>query len=217
MASVQSAMRSGWLFGEPGGAERAAGLLVRGEDEPDRTPGRAARAHPLADHRQQDRVEVLHVHRAAAPDVAVDDLAGERVDLPVGRDRRHHVGVAVDQQRRQRGVAALGCPVGDQSGAARLGLEQLAGDADLVELRGDVLGRLPLALGARRAEVGGVEADQVAAQSCDLVVAAGSEVMGPSCHRARPADRPFRQPRRRLGIVLWLSGAPGQHPVRVAE
>ena len=54
------------------------------------------------DDREQHRVEVLHVDRAAAPDVAVLDLAGERVDLPVLGRRRHDVEVAVQQQRAAR-------------------------------------------------------------------------------------------------------------------
>ena len=41
--------------------------------------------------------------------------------------------------------------------------------AHLVQLRGDVLGRVPLTLGSIGAEVGRVEADQLAAQAGDLV------------------------------------------------
>ena len=52
---------------EPGGTERAAGLFVRGEDEPDRATRRPSLAHPLAHHRQHDRVEVLHVRPRLDP------------------------------------------------------------------------------------------------------------------------------------------------------
>ena len=192
---------------EPARPLRAPRLLVRGEHQPDRTPRCAPGAHPLAHHRQHDRVEVLHVDRTAAPHVVVDQLAGERVHLPVGGDRGHHVGVPVDQQRWQRGVAALRRPLGDQGGTPRLRLEHRAGDPHLVEQTGDVLGRLPLPLRAVGPEVGRVETDQVTAQAHDLLGRGGDGVH--DCHPATawPQARPsFRQPARRLGIVLWLSG-----------
>ena len=49
--------------------------------------GTYAGALPLAHDREHHRVEVLHVDRAAAPEVAVADLAGERV-APTTRSRR---------------------------------------------------------------------------------------------------------------------------------
>ena len=65
------------------GAPVAAGLLVGGEAERDRPLRHPALALPLPDHGEQHRVEVLHVDGPAAPEVAVLDLPGERVDPPV--------------------------------------------------------------------------------------------------------------------------------------
>src|SRR3712207_7922274 len=42
-------------------------------------------AGPIADQCQDHRVHVLHVDRAATPDVAVALLAGERMDAPLDR------------------------------------------------------------------------------------------------------------------------------------
>ena len=81
------------------GAGVPAGLLVRGEAQPDRPVGEPAGALAVPDHRQEHRVEVLHVDRAAAPQVAVLDLAGERVDLPVLGGGRYDVEVAVQEER----------------------------------------------------------------------------------------------------------------------
>jgi len=76
-------------------AEVAAGLLVSGEAEGDRPVRDPTVALACAHDAQQHRVEVLHVDRAAAPQVAVADLPRERVDLPVLGGRRDDVEVAV--------------------------------------------------------------------------------------------------------------------------
>ena len=65
---------------------------------------------PLArERRDRDRVRrhlALHVERAAAPDLAVAQLARPRVDAPLGRVGEHRVGVREEQQPRP--VAAPG-------------------------------------------------------------------------------------------------------------
>ena len=127
---------------------------------------RPVRAHSrtsASDH----RVHVLHVDGAAAPDVAVPDLAGERVDRPLAGVGRHDVEVAVDQQRRPAAVGAL--DAGDRRCAARRGLDDLRLDADLVELGGHPFGGRPLGMG----RVGGVDADEVDEQIGDLVLGGG--------------------------------------------
>ena len=91
---------------EPLRPELGRVLLVRGEREHDVPPRADPVAGPLADHREQHRVRVLHVHRAAPPQHAVADLAGERGHAPGRRVRGHHVEVPVHQQRRRAGVAA---------------------------------------------------------------------------------------------------------------
>ena len=69
--------------------------------------GLDAGAGPVADQRQDHRVHVLHVDGAAAPDVAVALLAGERVHAPLGGVGGDDVQVPVHQQR---GAAAVGRP-----------------------------------------------------------------------------------------------------------
>ena len=105
-------------------------------------------------------VEVLHVDGAAAPELALVDLAAERVQLPVARRRRV-------RRRGARGTSD-GSPWSPPQRASTLvrpglGLPQLALDADLVEQRRDVLGGLALARTRLVAEVGGVDPDQVTA------------------------------------------------------
>ena len=53
------------------------------------------------------RGEVEHVDRAAAPHLAVDELAAERIAPPAVGVRGHDVGVAHQQQRRRGRIAAL--------------------------------------------------------------------------------------------------------------
>ena len=64
----------------------AAGLLVGGEDQPDRPPRRHAGTGPSAYDAEHHRVEVLHVDCAAAPDAAVD-RPRRRTAAPTSRPR----------------------------------------------------------------------------------------------------------------------------------
>ena len=75
-----------------------------------------ARLNCRADH-DHHADHVLHVDRAAAPDETVLDRAGERVHAPVGRLRRHHVEMPVDQQRTAGAVRAR--EAGEHVAAAR--------------------------------------------------------------------------------------------------
>jgi hypothetical protein len=86
------------VLDEPVGALASAGLLVGREHERDGALRHDAGPLTGTHHRQQHGVEVLHVDRAAAPQVAVLDLAGERVDRPVGGLRRDDVEVAVHEE-----------------------------------------------------------------------------------------------------------------------
>jgi hypothetical protein len=156
----------GVLVDQPVRAVVPAGLLVRGEHQHDRPPRPCSGPLTGTDDRQHHRVEVLHVDRAAAPDAAVLDLAGERVDGPVRGLRGHDVEVAVDEQRLGGRVGAL--PAGGERRTAGRRLVQLRRDADVGQLRGDVLRRLPLARPGTVAVVGGVDPDQIAAQLHDL-------------------------------------------------
>ena len=119
--------------------------------------------------REHHADHVLHVDRAAAPDVAVLDGAGERVHAPVGGLGGHHVEVAVDQQRAAVRVGA-GQPGEDVAAARCAGLDVLGLVADLLELLGDPVGALRLALGGLELTgVGGVEPDQRADEVDHLV------------------------------------------------
>ena len=61
----------------------------------------------MAEGDRHRRREVEHVDRAAAPHLAVDQLAAERVVAPAVRADGHDVGVAHQAQRRRRRVGAL--------------------------------------------------------------------------------------------------------------
>ena len=100
----------GPVLHHPDRAFRATGLLVGGEDHPDRPTGGPPRAGTVPDDAQQHGVEVLHVDSAATPDAVVGDLGGERRHGPVGGVGRYHVEVAVDQQRAQARIGARRAP-----------------------------------------------------------------------------------------------------------
>jgi hypothetical protein len=159
------------LLDEEPGAVRAPGLLVGGERQHDVARGHHPVAAPPAHDRQHHRVEVLHVDGAPAPQVAVAQLAGERVHRPLRRVGRHHVEVPVHQQRLA-GRVGSGDP-GDHIRAARGRLQDRRLDAHLGQSGRDVLGGHPLpGAGGRVTGVGGVDAQQVAAQLDDFPLAA---------------------------------------------
>ena len=89
------------------GAPRAEVLLVGDREVDERAARREARAGEVAERDRHRRGEVEHVDRAAAPDLAVDDLAAERIAPPAVGVHRHDVGVAHQQQRRRGRIAAL--------------------------------------------------------------------------------------------------------------
>ena len=89
----------GAVVDQPLAAVLAAGLLVGHEREHQIARRHDAGAFEVPRDGEHHADHVLHVDRAAAPDVAVLDGAGERVHAPVGGLGGHHVEVAVDQQR----------------------------------------------------------------------------------------------------------------------
>ena len=158
MPSVQPSKSPGCSVGEEPGAVLGAGLLVGGERDHDVPAGPYARARPVPDDREDHRVHVLHVDRAAAPHHAVADLAGERVHGPVAGLGGHHVQMTVDEQGVGRRVGAL--DPGDDVGTALGALQQGGLQARLGQPRGGVLGGGPLPAVAAAA-VGGVDPDEV--------------------------------------------------------
>ncbi len=199
------------------GALVPPGLLVGGEAEHQRPVGHDAGPGTGTHRGEQHRVEVLHVDGTATPELTLVDLPAERVQLPVGGVGGDDVEVAVHEDR----VAPVPAPARQHVGAPRLGLPQLALDADLVEQRRHVLGGLALARARLVAEVGRVDADQVTADlrdlGCGVVVgvlsggahgphsaAAGAVVESAVSDPAgTPAQRRWRAPARGLIERVW--------------
>nr|BFE58557.1 hypothetical protein GCM10020063_030830 [Dactylosporangium thailandense] len=94
------------LIDEKARALPPARLLVGDEREHDV----AGRYHivtlELPRDRQRHGHHVLHVDRAASPQVAVADLAGEGRHGPLGRVGRHHIEVTVHEERATLRVGA---------------------------------------------------------------------------------------------------------------
>ena len=150
----------GPVVDQPLAAVLAAGLLVGDEREHQVARRHDARAFEVPGDRDHHPDHVLHVDRAAAPDVAVLDRAGERMHAPVGRLGGHHVEVAVQHQGAALAVGAL--QSGEHVGPARrAGLDVFGRVADLLELLGHPAGAFGLTFGGLGlAGVGGVEADE---------------------------------------------------------
>ena len=110
---LDSSEQVGVLVDQPAGPEHPARFLVR-EQGQDQIPRGAVfgSAQRRVDHH---RHAALHVERAATPHVAADDLRGERRMGPGLPDSRHHVDVALQQQRRS---LALSLHARDQVGPA---------------------------------------------------------------------------------------------------
>ena len=124
------------------------------EDEVARRPAAGLGANQGSDHH---RHTALHVERAAAPQVAVDDVAAEGTVAPVLVDRGDDVDVALEEQRR--GLAPTLHPR-DEVGAARFAFVSLAFDVRVAEQLFDKLDRKVLFAWRVR----GVEPDEVAGQ-----------------------------------------------------
>src|SRR5690606_34302670 len=131
----------------------------------DVTTGSPALAHPGADHGEHHRVHALHVDRAAAPQDAVTDFAGEGVNLPVGRLGGNDVEVPVDEDGVAVGFGAVDARDDVRPAGRRFDHGGL--DADVVEAFGDVLGGRTFSARAV-AGVGGVDTDEVRRQCGDV-------------------------------------------------
>jgi hypothetical protein len=107
-----------------------------GEDHVAPQPG----ARPLQQHErhQRHRDHVLHVDRAAAPDVAALFDRRERIVLPALALGRHDVEVAVEQERP---ALALAAQPRHHAGAPRIALDDRVLDALGLEHARDVVGR----------------------------------------------------------------------------
>ena len=85
---------------QPGSAQSTTGLLVSGEDQPERPPRRGTSKRPGRTTLSTIATKSFISTRTATPDTAVDHLSGERRHRPIVGIGRHHVEVAVHQQRR---------------------------------------------------------------------------------------------------------------------
>ena len=161
----------GPVLHQPMRSQEAAGFLVGRERQGDRAIRDRSRALAGADHRQQDGVEVLHVDGAAAVQVAVDDLGGERVDSPLLGECRYDVEVPVQQQPRPAIRCAPRCtPLGDDARPARFGLDDQGLNTHLGQLGRDVLSRRTLPRPGAIAVVGRVDPNEITADLDDLGV-----------------------------------------------
>ena len=119
------------LLDEPAETVSRPHFLVRDDDEHEV----ACQRHPLTrDRCERDRARrdlVLHVERAATPDLAVDEVSRPRIALPLRRIGEHRVRVGEEPERRT--VAASDAR--DEVGPVRLPREQLALDPVTREVR----------------------------------------------------------------------------------
>ena len=79
------------VLGEPSRAQLAAFFFVAGGHEDDVAVEQDAGALDRQHRHQVDHARTFIVQRAAAPNVTVLHLAGERRHLPFGRDGRDHI------------------------------------------------------------------------------------------------------------------------------
>ena len=144
------------VLGDPARAVERAGLLVGRAGEQDVAPqardrvrGRIAAGgarlldQPLDD-AQLERDHALHVDRAAAVDVAVGDIGGERVVGPAIRRRRHDV--EMGQQEERLATRPVAAQAGVDGAATRDGLEELRLEAEPDQALREVAGHAGLAV-----------------------------------------------------------------------
>ena len=141
------------------GAPLPAGFFVGDAEVDQRALGPEALGRQLAERHRHRRRDVEHVDGAAAPHLAVDQLAGEWVAGPPIGVHRHDVGVAHQAQRRCRGVAAL--DAGDDRGPAGPAVESLHVEPGALEVRLQQVGVAHLVAGVGGAVVDALVADQL--------------------------------------------------------
>ena len=138
--------------------------------------------------------EVEHVDGAPAPDLAVDQLAAERVAPPPVRVDGHDVGVAHQEQRRRVGVAAL--DAGDEAGPTRRRLVALDVQTRAVEVTCQQVRAADLAPRFARAVVDARVADEVLQQVGDLGGRIGHGTARSGVRRAVGRGPPSESPAR---------------------
>ena len=121
---------------QPLGAEARADLLVGGRSEDEIAGGLEAFTGERG-HRDCARGDLaLHVERAASPDLAVSQLAAERVRRPLRRIRQYHVGV---REKQQAGTVASTGQASNEVRALWNARVELALGAALLEIHAEQL------------------------------------------------------------------------------
>src|SRR5207245_6162975 len=105
------------------------------------------------------RGDVERVARATAPDLAVDQLAGEGIMPPAGRRDRDDVGVAHEVERRRSGIAARDAK--HEARAARYGLVAFELRARKPQVAFEEIDAADLVTGGRRPVVHAAIADEL--------------------------------------------------------
>ena len=182
------------------GAPVPAGLLVGDAEVDQRALRPEALVGQLAERDGHRRRDAQHVDGAAAPHLAVDQLAAERVAGPAVGVHRHDVGVAHQAQRRGVGIAALDA----RDDRRAPGPAVVAGDVEAgpLEVRLQEVGVADLVAGVRGPVVDALVADEGLQQ---LGRRPGGRLGGD--HGAEPTARERSQSARSrpITIVSWYS------------
>ena len=185
--------RIGLVVHEVPGAERPERLLVGHRQVHERALGAEPAAGEVLRGHGHRRREVEHVDGAAAPHLAVDELAAERVVAPSIRVRGHDVRVTHQQQRRRVGIGALDAR--DEAGATGRRLVALEGEARTFEVRREQVRAAHLLPRLPRAVVHARVADEVLQEVGDLLVVASAVAVAIAPNRLRCARRTPREQR----------------------
>ena len=161
--------------GQPLRAQRASRLLVHDRRDQQLTRGGAPARARQRGRRGDLRGHLgLHVERAPPPDEALGEVAGPGIVRPLGGVGEHGVEVAEVAQGRARGRRAVRAQPRQQVRPRGLGAEQLALEARLAQVRGEVFARGELVAG----RVDGIDADQLAQQLLRLCRRLGDGRLG---------------------------------------
>ena len=137
-AGIERLAARGQPFEHSFGAVDPRPFLVPGDQQADRA-GKAGGSFgkPALDGGDEGGDRALHVNRTAAPQRAVAQARGERVERPgLARPRRHHVGVPGKAQIGPP-LAKAGIEVDDRVAAVAAEHQAVAGETEVFEISGD--------------------------------------------------------------------------------
>jgi hypothetical protein len=139
----------------------ATGFFVWQKQNDYVTAGPDARETPTPYHRQNHRVHIFHIYGATTPDKATIKFGRKWRVAPLGGHCRHHVKMAVQEQRGRRRVRT-GDPQIHPGAVLARGREHLRGPTSLAQALSAVIGCNDLAhcFGAFT-PIAGVDLDQI--------------------------------------------------------